>query len=310
MGAGREARDRSGWLPALMVLSVAALGALPWTPGITDAPKAEPIPDLARRIAGQNGATLERTRRLVDWMQKNLEWTWTDYQRRSAAEVLERRAGNCAELASVLEVLLQGIGVESRWMAEVNLEPRSEQRQADAEQKVRELGPRGSVFGLEHNDHRWLEVRDAASGQWFPADPAVGVVGIAEWEAARLGFGKRPAPPVPAVAQTVKDMLVPFAVMVLSSRQGLPREDRSRYYLVLQFDRFYGGRLRALPAWDAWVAQVEGLSRAARAAFKGEENLHQQERQMGSLRRTYERLSGEAVALGIAPAPVSTAAKS
>jgi transglutaminase-like putative cysteine protease len=292
-----------------MALSVAALGALPWTPDVADAPVSESIPALAHRIAGESGRTPERTRRLVEWMQKNLEWTWTDYQKRTAAEILERRAGNCADLATVLEALLQGIGVESRWVAEVNLQPRSEQRQADAEQKVRELGPRGSVFGLEHNDHRWLEVRDAASGQWFPADPAVGVVGITDWEAARLAFGKRPSPPVPAVAQTARDMLVPFAVMVLSSRQGVPREDRSGYYLVSQFDRFYGGRLKALPAWDAWVVQVEGLSRAARAAFKGEESLHQQERQMGSLRRTYERLSGEAVALGIAPALLSAATK-
>jgi hypothetical protein len=261
--------------------------------GPAAAARPESVPELARRIAGETGSTAERTRRLVDWMQENLEWTWTDYRDRTPEDVLQRRAGNCAELASVLETLLTAIAVPSRWVAEVNLQPSSAQRQTDAEAKVREYGSRASVFGRAHNDHRWLEVRDAATGAWFPADPAVGVVGIREWEAARLSFGNRPPPPVPAVGEITRDMIAPIAVTSMASHRGKPAEDRSEHYLVEEFDRFYGGRLSALPGWKDWADGVREMSRAARAAFAGDEDLHRQAARIDALRNTYERLAAQ-----------------
>ena len=43
---------------------------------------------------------------------------------------------------------------------------------------VTQRGMSYSVFGLQHNDHVWLEVWDDATKSWFPADAAYGVVGL------------------------------------------------------------------------------------------------------------------------------------
>jgi transglutaminase-like putative cysteine protease len=140
---------------------------------------------IAQRVAGPAGTASDRTRRLVTWIGSNLTWTWTDYQVRTPEQIVRRRAGNCADLAAVLAAMVREAGIQARWIAEINVQPRSEDRQASAAGKIKELGPRASVFGLEHNDHRWLEVYDSAQGGWVPADPAVGVVGVHDWELAR-----------------------------------------------------------------------------------------------------------------------------
>jgi hypothetical protein len=236
---------------------------------------------------------------LVTWIGANLTWTWTDYQQRTPEEIVRRRAGNCADLAAVLAAMVQAAGIQARWVAEISVQPRDDGRQARAAEKVKALGPRLSVFGLEHNDHRWLEIYDSAEGGWVPADPAVGVVGIDEWERARLGFGKRPPPPVPAVADITKDMLVPFMVTAIDGQHGPPLTDRSDYYLIDQFDRVYGGRLSSLPAWSQWTSEVRQLSALGRAAYAGNDNLHTHEQSIHHLRTTYEQLASEAAANGI-----------
>ena len=48
------------------------------------------------------GTTLERTRTLVHWVNDNFTWSYTDYVKRTPQEIVARRAGNCAELASVM----------------------------------------------------------------------------------------------------------------------------------------------------------------------------------------------------------------
>ncbi len=268
----------------------------------TGAPAESPAV-LARHIAG-DGSALEKTRRLIDWSQTNLAWTSTDYVRRTPEEVLARRGGNCAELASVLAFLLESIDLRVRWVAELNVQPRSDRRQRDAEAIVREKGARASVFGRRHNDHRWLEIYDPSSEEWFPADPSVGVAGVSAWEAARLGFGARPHSPVPAVAATTREMLVPFAVMTLDSERRAPVEDRSVHYLVEQFDRYYGGRLSRLPAWPEWVAAVQELSAAALEAFRGTRNLHRMEPRIVAVEQIYRRLERQAAANRIRPEAV------
>src|SRR5262249_36306919 len=151
---------------------------------------------------------------LLNWVNRNLDWTSTDYQNRTAEEILARGGGNCFELSRVFERLLRPSDVQYRWVAEINLQPRSEERQATAAEKVRERGNSLSVFGLIHNDHRWLEVRDE-SGGWVPADPAVGVIGLKPWLMMRVDLGPRPAPVVPATAEITRDMIVPIAIVAL-----------------------------------------------------------------------------------------------
>jgi transglutaminase-like putative cysteine protease len=231
----------------------------------------------------------------VNWINTNFEWSATDYRKRTPEEIIGRRAGNCSELANVLEVLLLATGIRSRWVAEINIQPRSEQRQARAENKVAESGNKMSVFGLMHNDHRWLEVFDEKSKSWIPADPAVGVVGTKEWIAARVAFENRTKPVVPAVAKIVEDMIVPVAVVALASKLGEPIENRSEFYLVTALNDFYGKRLDKLPSWNEWKALDAQLSPLAAAAFTGETNLHEHGKLIEQTAQAYERLRAEAV---------------
>jgi Transglutaminase-like superfamily len=253
------------------------------------------IAQLAQSIAGSAGSGEEKTRRLINWINTNFKWSATDYQKRTPEEIIARRAGNCFELANVLEVLLQAAGIRSRWVAEINIHPRSEQRQATAENKVAEFGKKMSVFGLMHNDHRWLEVYDEKSKSWIPADPAVGVVGTNEWIAARAAFQDRTKPVVPAVAKIVEDMIVPVAVVALESKHGKPVEDRSEFYLVDGLNKFYGQQLTKLPSWDEWKTLDAQLSPLAAAAFTGETNLHEHAKLIEQIARAYEKLRAEAV---------------
>lgn len=272
----------------------AALLALPPSPTRAQEDPDAPLAALAREVGGSTGSAEERARRLVRWINTNFDWSYTDYQKRTVEEIVRRRAGNCAELAVVLEAMLGAAGLRSRWIAEINVQPRNEKRQATAAEKVAAGGNRMSVFGLRHNDHRWLEVYDDATKTWFPADPAVGVVGVREWVASRMRFGKRTVSPVPAIAETSREMIVPFVVVALESRGGKPVEDRSRHYLVEEFDAFYGGKLRRLPAWNAWVRDVDRLSPLAAGAFAGTTNLHEHASAIEELAQVYARLGREA----------------
>ena len=274
-----------------IVLIVPAAPAQKVVPQLTN----PEIAQLAQSIAGDKGSGEEKTRRLVNWINTNFKWSATDYQKRTPEEIIARRAGNCFELANVLEVLLQAAGIRSRWVAEINIHPRSEQRQATAEKKVAESGNGMSVFGLMHNDHRWLEVYDEKSKSWIPADPAVGVVGTKEWIAARVAFQDRTEPAVPAVAKIVGNMIVPVVVVALGAKRGKPIENRSEFYLVDGLNKFYDGRLTKLPTWNEWKTLDAQLSPLAAAAFTGETNLHEHARLIEQLAQAYEKLRAEAV---------------
>ena len=258
---------------------------------------APPIPDIVRlatSVAGQ-GSALERTGRLVYWINDSLKWSYTDYVRRTPPEILARRQGNCADLASVLHMMLDSLGIRSRWMREINVQPgKTPQRQKTAEGLVTSKGLSYSVFGLQHNDHVWLEVWDGKS--WFPADPAYGVVGYDQWLPARLALADRPLPRVKAVVPIAADMRAPFVVLAQENRSGTFDEDRTTFYLVDEFARLYKGRLASLPAWNAWVAAVNEVSPHARAAFEGKENLHQQTERIAYLKLVYDSLTAEAAA--------------
>src|SRR5262245_25103736 len=180
------------------------------------APQPDPLPTsqieidtLAKRVAGA-GDPVTRTQRLVSWMNTRLQWVATDYEERTPEQILARGAGNCADLASVLERLLRPAGITYRWVEEINVQPVSAERQADAVALIRQRGVGLSIFGRQHNDHRWLEIRDDRSQEWVPADPATGLVGTPAWVRARMALAGRPPPAVPAVADLIKDMIVPI----------------------------------------------------------------------------------------------------
>ncbi len=252
-------------------------------------PPAESIDHLVMRVAGE-GSDVQKTTRLVKWINTEFQWTATDYERRTPEQIITRRGGNCAELARVLARLLDAGGVKYRTVREINIQPANESRQSRAARLIAAQGNQLSVFGLRHNDHTWLEVYDGASNSWVPADPAIGIVGIVEWEAARLGLGARPKPAVAAVEPIAHDMIVPFVVAVA----GKNGEDRSSYYLIDQFNQANNGRLDKLPAWREWTELVRELSSLARQAFNGEINLHEHAAEIERLAIVYDQLRGQA----------------
>lgn len=257
------------------------------------------VRELADSVAG-TGSVATRTRRLVHWVNDTFTWSYTDYERRTPIQIIARRKGNCAELASVLEMFLDSLGVRTRWVREINVQPApTPRRQQTAEEMVASRGKSYSVFGLQHNDHAWLEVWDDSSATWFPADPAYGVVGMAEWSAARLAMERRPKPRVAAVEPIAADMLVPFVVTAGERRGGPYPEDRTVWYVVDGFNELYGGRLSGLPSWPRWVERVKELSALARGAFAGQVNLHEHTARIAELQATYDALVREAGVAGV-----------
>jgi len=241
---------------------------------------------FAERVTEGAASDLERARALTTWFAHHFDWTATDYQQRTVDQILERGGGNCAELARVTTAMFEELGMRMRSVREINLHVESARRRETARAKIAELGNRASVFGKRHNDHVWIEIQDRATGEWFPADPSLGVVGEEEWLAARLGFGERFT-----LDPSSEDMIAPFAIF--AREDGDLTQDRTAHYVVEGFDRLYDGRLSELPAWADWVRLVEGLDPKALAAFRGEGNLHDSEAEIDELARAYERLREE-----------------
>ena len=86
-------------------------------------------------------------------MNSRLEWVATDYQRRTPEQILARGAGNCADLSSVLERLIRPAGIPYRWVAEINLQPASAERDADA-QHLAPIDAANTVVGPFKNPAR------------------------------------------------------------------------------------------------------------------------------------------------------------
>lgn len=250
---------------------------------------ANAIENLSNQIAGPDGSVSERAQRLTDWLHVAFEWVATDYEQRTVEEILERRAGNCAEQAKVLDALLRAAGIETRWIAEINIHPPSDQRQSDSEALVTEHGLGATVFGYQHNDHRWLELHDR--DEWIPADATLGIVDYSDWIEARLGFGERP--------EEAREMIVPFCIVVLDLDRVL-HEDRTGHYLVDKFNDHFDGKLAQLPAWSDWRSRVCELGELGALAFDGRHDLHAERERMAVLLNTCEKLRMEAVANGLA----------
>jgi hypothetical protein len=223
-------------------------------------------------------------------MYRSFELLPTDYQERMVDEIVERGGGNCREHAMVLARLLGELDVPVHWVTEINIQAESSDRQRGAAGLVAERGPRASVFGLLHNDHRWLEVPGDRPGEWEPADTFLDLVGIDTWVRARLGLGERP--------EGGPEMIAPVAVMTLDDA-GRPVEDRSRFYLVDAFDRAFDGRLRDLPAWPAWIACIEAVAPLALGAFASQVNLHQHQEVFIHCHTAYAELAKQAHAAGL-----------
>jgi hypothetical protein len=239
---------------------------------------------FAEQVSAGASSDHERARAVVTWFAENFDWTATDYKQRTVQEILERRGGNCAELARVTTTMLDELDLQMRRVREINIHVESESRRQRARDKIAELGDQVSVFGKRHNDHVWIEIRDRETGEWFAADPSLGIIGEEEWLAARMGFGERFT-----LDPTSKDMIAPFAVFA-EDDDGNLADNRTKYYVVDGFDKLYAGQLRELPAWPEWVRLINELDDRALAAFRGEANLHDHEAEIDALAVTFEQL--------------------
>lgn len=240
---------------------------------------------LARTAAGDARTPTEKITAVVAWTHRALEWTGTDYRSRSVTEIIERGGGNCNEQASVVRALLTRLGVQTRRIREINIQPPSTRRAQNARDMIGRQGSRASVFGFQHNDHVWIEYFDEQTREWLPADPTLNLIGRESWSRARLGFGARPVHDI----LPSRDMLVPIAVLAETGDAARPFEDRTRHYLVNGFAA-HVPEARQRGQWSSWVQQITALNPLVVAAFDGRHNLHEDNEAIDRLRRTYEAM--------------------
>lgn len=232
----------------------------------------------------------ERARTLLNWLSNNFEWKATDYQKRTVKEIIVRKGGNCFELASVYMALLKELNIVYRPIAEINIHVLSEERGQTAAEKIKNSGNQMSVFGRQHNDHRWVEIFDEKNKEWIPADPTMGIIGFDQWLKARAWFGER---------HTINDefsseMIAPFAIYVVNNRdKSLMEENRTNYYMITKLDALYNNQLSKLPSWNKWREGLQSLSLVAKKAFEGQENLHNYNDKINELAITYQNLKKE-----------------
>jgi hypothetical protein len=239
---------------------------------------------LAANITGEEKDNYKKAQLLLNWLTNRLEWKATDYKRRTVKEIIARGGGNCFELANVYIALVKASGIQYRSITEINIQPLSERRQKSAEARVATDGFRSSVFGLQHNDHRWIEIYDEKSKSWQPADPSMNVIGTGQWLKARAWFGQR----ITIDTAITNAMIVPFAVFVVEANSL--GESRTQHYLVDEFNKLYNYQLSSLAPWREWVRAVDELQLPARNAFENKENLHLYNNKIAALAKIYQQL--------------------
>jgi hypothetical protein len=246
------------------------------------------IATVAQRAVARATTATGKVRAAVSWTHANFSWTYTDHKKRTVEEIVARGGGNCFEQTEVVRAILDRAGVRTRAVHEVNIQPKSAARSASSEDLMATNGDSASVYGFQHNDHVWIEYWDDQAREWQPADPTIGIVGIAQWEAARAGFGARPVHDV----IPFHDMLVPIGIFAIGA-DGRVSDDRSRHYLIDGFARYVPGASRTR-AWPQWVHAVEAESEHVGAAMRGRYDLHRDDEPIDRLRLTYTAMRAEA----------------
>ena len=239
---------------------------------------------FAQQVSKDSKSELGQAQAIVRWLAKNFEWKATDYQKRTVQEIIERKGGNCNELAMVALSAMKELNIKIRPVHEVNIHVNTPERGVRAHELVKEKGNTLSVFGRHHNDHVWLELYDSVANDWFPADPSSGLVGTQEWMKGRVWFGERVS-----LNPITQDMIMPFAVFAADD-SGKFTINRTQHYVIDEFDRLYDGKLHKLAAWKHWVKLVDLLNDKVAGAFAGTINLHDYESQIDELAATYEEL--------------------
>jgi hypothetical protein len=166
--------------------------------------------------------------------------------------------------------LKKELKIKYRLVEEINIHSYSSQREKTAETKIKQYGNKMSVFGAQHNDHRWVEVYDSLFNKWIPVYPTINVFGIEQWLKARVWFGERTTPDT----SFTNSMIVPFSIFATADDNKTITESRSLYYLTNEFNKLYNNKLSKLPSWNDWINAVKVIEPHSKNAFEGKENLH------------------------------------
>jgi len=239
---------------------------------------------FAQQVSKDSKSELGQAQAIVRWLAKNFEWKATDYQKGTVQEIIERKGGNCNELAMVALSAMKELNIKIRGVHEVNIHVNTPERGVRAHEMVKEKGNTLSVFGRHHNDHVWLELYDSAANDWFPADPSSGLVGTEEWMKGRVWFGERVS-----LNPITQDMMMPFAIFAADD-SGKFTINRTQHYVIDEFDRLYDGKLHKLAAWKRWLTLIDLLDDKVAGAFAGSINLHDYESQIDELAVVYDQL--------------------
>ena len=109
---------------------------------------------FAQQVSKNEKTELGQAQAIVHWLAMNFQWTYTDYQKRTVQEIIDRKGGNCSELAMVAQSAMKELNIKMRRVHEVNLHVNKPQRGVDAKQMVKEKGLSYSVFGRHHNNRK------------------------------------------------------------------------------------------------------------------------------------------------------------
>ncbi|MBV9216637.1 MAG: hypothetical protein JO053_10695, partial [Acidobacteria bacterium] len=197
------------------------------------------------------------------------------------------RGGNCNDLATVGMAAMADLGIKIRKVHEVHIRTEDPGRGDRAAALVKEHGDQNSIFGRHHNDHVYLEIYDSKANDWFPADPWSGIVGNEEWLKARVWFGTRSS-----LAPDGPDMIVPVAIFAADA-DGNFTIDRTKHYLVDEFDSLYKGKLHKLPEWNDWSTGVDMIAPKVSGAFAGKVNLLESESEFDRLATIFDKMRQE-----------------
>lgn len=243
------------------------------------------LAEFAKKITGTETDDFERAKKILYWLSSNLEWRSTDYISRTVNQIIDRSGGNCFELAKVYMAVIKAAGIRYRSTAEIMIYPEKPSRFANAAEMIRTSGFNASVFGFQHNDHRWVEIYNPKTNDWEPADPTMAVIGTDDWLKARMSFGLR----MTIDTANSNEMINSVAIFITDNNHA-PAESRTKHYLIEKFDAFYKGRLSKLSVWNDWVNAVNALTEPCKNAFLGKENLHVYQDKIAAVAELYLEL--------------------
>ena len=76
---------------------------------------------FAQQVSKNATSELGQAQAIVRWLAQNFEWKATDYQKRTVQEIIDRRGGNCNELALVALSAMKELNIKLRRVHEVNI---------------------------------------------------------------------------------------------------------------------------------------------------------------------------------------------